>query len=53
MGADSFIQWCDDTLNVWHGCTKVSDGCKHTIVDYIETWASPVGNAFAYCDQLA
>jgi hypothetical protein len=30
----------------------VSEGCPTTILDYIETWASPVGNAFAYCDQV-
>jgi protein gp37 len=29
MGADSNIPWCDDTLNVWEGCEKVSPGCKH------------------------
>ena len=25
---DSKIQWTDDTVNFWHGCKKVSDGCK-------------------------
>jgi len=37
----------------WISAAAVTEGCKHTIVDYIETWASPVGNAFAYCDQLS
>ena len=30
----------------------VVDGRPNTIVDYIDVWASPVGNAFAYCDQV-
>jgi protein gp37 len=28
MGTDSGIQWTDHTWNPWHGCTKVSAGCK-------------------------
>jgi hypothetical protein len=36
----------------WIAAAAVSEGCPTTIVDYIETWASPVGNAFAYCDQI-
>jgi hypothetical protein len=35
----------------WIATAGVSDGRPTTIVDYIPTWASPVGNAFAYCDQ--
>jgi len=23
------IQWTDETINFWHGCKKVSDGCKY------------------------
>jgi len=26
---DSEIEWTDHTYNPWHGCTKVSDGCKY------------------------
>ena len=29
MGANSKIQWTDATWNPWHGCTKVSPGCKY------------------------
>ena len=29
----------------------VTEGRATTIVDYIDVYASPVGNAFAYCDQ--
>ena len=28
MSKNSKIQWTDDTWNPWHGCTKVSPGCK-------------------------
>jgi 3-O-methylgallate 3,4-dioxygenase len=36
----------------WIAAAAVSDGRPATIVDYIEVYASPVGNAFAYCDQV-
>lgn len=36
----------------WISAAAVSDGRPTTIVDYIEVYASPVGNAFAYCDQV-
>lgn len=29
MGKDSKIQWTEDTWNPWHGCKKVSAGCKY------------------------
>ncbi len=29
MGVTSNISWCDSTWNPWHGCHKVSTGCKH------------------------
>lgn len=28
MGKNTAINWCDHTANFWHGCFKVSDGCK-------------------------
>ncbi|MSQ23849.1 MAG: hypothetical protein EXR58_04755 [Chloroflexi bacterium] len=33
----------------WIAAAAATDGLPHTIVDYIDVWASPVGNAFAYC----
>jgi len=35
MSEHSAIAWTDHTFNPWHGCTKVSPGCKHC---YAETW---------------
>ena len=29
MGKDTKIQWTDATWNCWHGCKKVSPGCKY------------------------
>lgn len=29
MGQDSKIQWTNSTWNPWHGCKKVSPGCKY------------------------
>lgn len=36
----------------WIAAAAITEGRPHTIVDYIDVWASPVGNAFAYCDQV-
>ena len=36
----------------WIAAGGVTDGRPTTIVDYIDAWASPVGNAFAYCTDL-
>ena len=36
----------------WISAAAVADGCATTIVDYIAAYASPVGNAFAYCDRI-
>lgn len=35
MSEHSAIAWTDHTFNPWHGCTKVSPGCKHC---YASTW---------------
>lgn len=29
MGKTTGISWCDATVNFWHGCKKVSAGCKY------------------------
>lgn len=28
MAKNTGIQWTDATWNTWHGCQKVSEGCK-------------------------
>ena len=37
----------------WIAAAAASEGCPTTIVDYVDVWASPAGNAFAYCDDTA
>lgn len=34
MGVESKIEWCHGTINLWHGCTKVHEGCDNC---YAET----------------
>jgi len=31
----SKIEWCDATLNLWWGCTKVSEGCKFCYAEHL------------------
>ena len=33
MAENSKIEWTDHTFNPWHGCVKVSAGCKHCYAD--------------------
>lgn len=40
-----------ETCN-WIGAGAVADGRPSVIVDYIPIYASPIGTAFAYCDDL-
>ena len=36
MAKDSKIEWCDHTLNLWHGCTKVHAGCKNCYAETLD-----------------
>jgi hypothetical protein len=38
-----------ETCN-WITASALADGRKHTIVDYVPVYASPIGAGFAYCD---
>lgn len=40
MGTNTRIEWADDTVNAWWGCTRVSPACEHC---YAETFAKRVG----------
>jgi protein gp37 len=37
MGADSPIEWCHHTINIWIGCTRVSPACDHCYAE--KDWA--------------
>lgn len=41
MAKDSKIEWTHHTANLWHGCTKVHEGCDHC---YAETLSKRWGN---------
>jgi protein gp37 len=36
MAKDTKIEWCDHTVNLWWGCTKVHAGCDNC---YAEKWS--------------
>jgi 3-O-methylgallate 3,4-dioxygenase len=36
----------------WVAAAAVSEGRPTTIIDYVDAYASPAGNAFAYCDDV-
>jgi hypothetical protein len=36
----------------WIAAAGVTDGRPHVVVDYVPAYASPVGNGFAYCDDV-
>ncbi len=33
MAENSKIEWCDATVNMWWGCSKISPGCAHCYAD--------------------
>lgn len=33
MGESTAISWTDSSWSPWHGCSKVSEGCKHCYAD--------------------
>lgn len=41
MAQNSKIEWCHHTANLWHGCTKVHEGCDNC---YAEALAKRWGN---------
>lgn len=41
MSQNSKIEWTHHTANLWHGCTKVHEGCDHC---YAETLSKRWGN---------
>jgi protein gp37 len=41
MAQNSKIEWTDHTANLWHGCTKVHEGCNNC---YAETLSKRFGN---------
>lgn len=40
-GINTGIEWCDATINLWWGCTKVHEGCDNC---YAETLSNRWGN---------
>ena len=36
----------------WIAASSVAEGRPFTIVDYVPIYASPIGTAFAYCDDI-
>lgn len=41
MAQNSNIEWCDHTVNLWWGCSKVHTGCKNC---YAESLSNRYGN---------
>lgn len=43
MATNSNIEWCHHTFSPWHGCSKISPGCKHC---YAETLTKRFGGDY-------
>ena len=41
MSADTVIQWANDTVNFWWGCTRVSAGCAHCYAEKMARFLRP------------
>jgi hypothetical protein len=37
MASNSKIEWCDHTVNLWMGCSKVHTGCKNCYAEYFSS----------------
>jgi hypothetical protein len=48
MSQETGIEWCHHTKNPVRGCTKISDGCKHTDGIVIVCDRSKLAAAFAH-----
>jgi len=44
------IEWTDESWNLWHGCTKVSPGCKNC---YAERFAKRLGTVKKYDGRIS
>ena len=44
MGVNTKIEWCDMTFNPWHGCAKVSAGCKFCYAEIFTKRYAPEDN---------
>lgn len=44
MGVETKIEWCDATLNLWWGCTKVSKGCNFCYAEHLADGRFNKGN---------
>lgn len=43
MAQDSKIEWCHHTANLWHGCTKVHEGCDNCYAEVLShRWGNDV-----------
>jgi protein gp37 len=41
LAENSKIEWCDHTINFWHGCSKVSPACAHCYAEAMDARFHP------------